>query len=57
MGEIAESMIDGCCCSICGQYFQDSDAVGYMYTHGYPVACWDCWDVYCGYEKALVDTF
>lgn len=35
MGEIAEDMIDGTSCSMCGVYFND--------THGYPVACSSCW--------------
>ncbi len=34
MGEIADDMIDGVCCSGCGCYFTDK--------HGYPVACREC---------------
>ena len=62
MGEIAENMIDGTCCSLCGQYFQhpkeskDRGAIG-TYTHGYPVACKDCWEPDCGYQKAEAETF
>ena len=56
MSEIAEDMLDGSCCSICGQYFQhpkDKDAI---YTHDYPVACKECWEPKCGYQKADVKT-
>jgi hypothetical protein len=34
MGEIAEDMVDGLCCSHCGVYFEKE--------HGYPVLCQDC---------------
>jgi hypothetical protein len=66
MGEIAEDMIDGTCCSLCGMYFMDeanqeklgidkqSEAV--LYTHGYPVVCWDCYEEGCGYQKSDVET-
>ena len=43
MGQIAEDMVDGTCCSFCGQYFQDPDDTESCYTHGYPVACKTCW--------------
>lgn len=36
MGENAEDMINGFCCSICGVYFEKE--------HGYPVVCKDCYD-------------
>jgi len=36
MGEIAESMINGECCSWCNVYFQK--------LHGYQVACESCWE-------------
>jgi len=35
MGEIADDMIDGRCCSWCGVYFEQA--------HHYPVACKSCW--------------
>jgi len=35
MGEIADAMIDGECCELCGQYFAED--------HGYPVVCKGCW--------------
>ena len=47
MGEIAEDMIDGTCCQLCGMYFIEIDKKSgneYLYTHEYPVVCWDCWD-------------
>jgi hypothetical protein len=36
MGEVADDMIDGACCSLCGTYFESE--------HGYPVLCLECWD-------------
>jgi len=56
MGEIAEDMLDGNCCALCGQYFQDPNDKDVIYTHGYPVACKDCWEPDCGYEKAKAET-
>ena len=44
MGEIADDMINGNSCSLCGVYFCEG--------HGYPVACTDCWDPDCGFQKA-----
>jgi hypothetical protein len=41
MGEIADDMIDGTSCSLCGCYFEKQDS---LFIHGYPVVCWDCWD-------------
>ena len=51
MREIAEDMLDGTMCSVCGQYFRhpkqdplkNGDTIQ-VYTHGYPVACRDCWN-------------
>ena len=56
MGQIADDMIDGTCCSLCGQYFIDSLNNDELYTHGYPVACEDCWEDDCGFPKASADT-
>ena len=56
MGEIAEDMIDGSCCSLCGQYFEHPEKDG-IYVHDFPVACSECWDEDCGYECSHVDTF
>lgn len=62
MGEIAEDMLDGTMCSLCGCYFAkekniEGADVPTLYTHGYLVACWDCWEPGCGFEKAEVGTF
>lgn len=35
MGEIADDMVKGLCCSFCGVYFKTE--------HGYLVLCSDCW--------------
>ena len=35
MGEIADDMIGGHCCSWCGIYFTNE--------HSYPVVCNECW--------------
>lgn len=53
---IAEDMVDGSCCSLCGQYFEDKNDGGVLFTHGYPVYCWDCWEPGCGHGKAEVNT-
>jgi hypothetical protein len=50
MGEIADDMINGACCSLCGCYFVDQN--GEIYEHGYPVYCHDCYDPDCGTEEA-----
>ena len=34
MGEIADDMINGACCLLCGIYFEKE--------HGYPVVCKEC---------------
>lgn len=49
MGEIADDIISGLCCALCGQYFIDKD--NNIYEHGYPVACNDCYEDECGYGK------
>jgi len=36
MGEIADDMTEGACCSWCGIYFESE--------HGYPVVCKSCWN-------------
>lgn len=43
MGEIADSMIEGECCSGCNVYFTK--------THGYPVLCKDCWEDWTPKER------
>lgn len=35
MGEMADDIIDGASCELCGVYFKDD--------HGYPVVCKHCW--------------
>ena len=45
MGEIADDMIDGASCSLCGVYFEKE--------HGYPVLCTGCWEPNCGQQKAI----
>ena len=44
MGEIAEDMATGLCCSHCGVYFEAA--------HGYPVLCRDCYDDETPKERA-----
>jgi len=55
MGEISDDMIEGRCCSLCGQYFVTEDGED-LFEHGHPVACKECWDKDCGYEKATAET-
>lgn len=60
MGEIAEDMTDGTCCSYCGQYFQLPNEES-LFTHGYPVLCENCWmesndEERNGYSKSLAPT-
>lgn len=62
MGEIAEDLIDGSACSLCGQYFADPNEDDVIYTHGHPVVCKECWSGLDKtekqiYNKAIVDTF
>ena len=54
-------MADGSCCAICGKDFVkerniDGADVPCYYSHGYPVACEDCWTEWCDYDKAEVGT-
>ena len=49
MGEMADDIINGASCAICGVYFEEE--------HGYPAACEDCWEPDCGYQKATSDTY
>jgi hypothetical protein len=48
MGDIAEAIINGEQCALCGEEFLEGD-------HGYPVACKACWTKDCGYQKAVLD--
>lgn len=62
MGQIAEDMADGSCCTECGQYFQHPKQNAIL-THGYPVLCKECYDDYKEHgvqpdlERATADTF
>lgn len=61
MGQVAEDMVDGTCCQYCGCFFVDNED-GSLYTHGFPVVCWDCWDDLKkserkGLQKAETSTF
>ena len=44
MGEIADDIVNGACCALCGVYFEEE--------HGFPVACEDCYTEDCGYGRA-----
>jgi len=44
MGQIADDMIDGFCCSHCGTYFEEE--------HGYPVLCKSCYESETEEERA-----
>ena len=60
MGDLADDMIDGAACSICGMYFRDPEDKGKCFTHGYPVACKSCYHASMqkdGIQKALVRSF
>lgn len=45
MGQIADDMIDGFMCSLCGTYFEEE--------HGYPVVCRGCWEDLTEEEKEM----
>lgn len=62
MGEIADDMVQGRACALCGQYFIDPKKPDTIFEHGYPVACHTCWnhlkkDEKAGLQRAIVDTF
>ena len=42
MGQMADDMVEGVCCELCGQYFQGKNE-NELHAHGYPVVCWECW--------------
>lgn len=66
MGAIAEDILDGTCCALCGQYFMtdknrsllgtDNQSKAVLFTHGYPVVCAECYTEDCGYQPAEVET-
>lgn len=41
MGQIAEDMLDGTCCDICGCYYEKG---GKLFTHDHTATCNDCWN-------------
>ena len=48
MDTFAEDVLDGSCCSLCGEYFEDpiADPVSKehaIFVHDEPVVCWECW--------------
>lgn len=56
MGEVANDMINGRACQLCGSFFvenkqRDKHHIE-LYEHGYPVVCWDCWECLTPKEKA-----
>ena len=62
MGQIADDMIEGRACELCGQYFEDPDEPDAIYEHGHPVVCEDCWNELSprdrhDFQKASVNTF
>ena len=44
MGDVADDMVEGLCCSHCGTYFTEE--------HGYPVLCQDCYNDETEKERA-----
>jgi len=46
MGQMADDIIDGACCALCGEYFEDGD-------QGYPCVCSECYTKDCGYQKKI----
>lgn len=61
MGEIADDMIDGTSCELCGCYYIDPDDEDKLFTHGYPTVCKPCWSNLTKQEKshhvkAIADT-
>lgn len=60
MGQMADDIIDGTCCQLCSYYFDDPEDETKLYTHDYPVVCWDCREELTEeerkqYQKALVE--
>lgn len=61
MGEIADDMVEGRTCCLCGMFFLDPEKENTVYEHGYPAVCWDCWSELTWqqrkkHQKALVKT-
>lgn len=51
MGEIADDLTEGACCSDCGMYFDNPENPNVLYQHGYPVVCQECWQEYTAEER------
>lgn len=45
MGQIADDMVKGVCCCLCGQFYEEE--------HGYPAVCNECWDGLTEEERAF----
>jgi hypothetical protein len=45
MGQIADDMVNGACCELCGCYFEEEQ--------GIPSVCNDCWEELSEEEKAV----
>lgn len=62
MGDMADDMVNGVTCSICGSMFRGKTIHDEIPEHGYPVACWHCWNKNTkecksmGLQKALYKT-
>lgn len=48
MGEFADAILMGECCAFCMAPFVYE---GEIFEHGYPVACNECYEPDCGYQK------
>lgn len=61
MGEIAEDMVEGRVCCLCGCFYHDPEKPDEIYEHGYPAACRSCWKDLSKseqreYQRALMPT-
>jgi len=71
MGEIADLIIDGQQCDLCGCHFKGPNAdkpkanpkdPDPYWGHGHPATCWDCWkeltwDEKKSHARAIVPTY
>jgi hypothetical protein len=53
---MADDILAGACCAICGRYFEDPENDEAIYEHGHAVACIECYSPECGYIEATVPT-